>query len=106
MRTPVEDGNNEPDALRAKIVLLENENEHLRIGLSSRILVEQAKGVMIERLDLPAEDVFELLRSAARRSGMKVQTIAVEILKTRTTPDYIEREIQHLKQPPTHQKNL
>lgn len=97
MRAPT-DGD-ELDALRARIVLLETENEHLRIGLSSRILIEQAKGVMIERLDLRAEDVFTLLRSAARRSGMRLQTIAAEILKTRATPDYIEREIQHLKKP-------
>jgi hypothetical protein len=52
---------------------------------------------VIERLDLPAEDVFNLLRSAARRSGARLHTVAAEILKTRTTPDYIEREIQHLR---------
>lgn len=54
-------------ALRARIVELETENEHLRIGLSSRILIEQAKGVMIERLDLPANDIFNLL--APRRGA-------------------------------------
>jgi AmiR/NasT family two-component response regulator len=89
----------ELDELRARIADLETENEHLRIGLSARIVIEQAKGVLIERLDLPAEDVFELLRTAARRSGMTVQTVAAEILKTRVTPDYIERQIQHLKKP-------
>ncbi len=98
MHTAADDGN-ELDALRARLARVEVENEQLRIGLSSRILIEQAKGVMIERLDLPAEDVFNLLRSAARRSGMKVQTIAAEILKTRVTPDYIEHEIQHLRSP-------
>ena len=74
----------------------EAENENLRIALASRIVIEQAKGVLIERLDLPPEAVFELLRSAARRSRRNVHDIASEILKTRVNPDYIEREIRHL----------
>jgi AmiR/NasT family two-component response regulator len=82
--------------LRARIEELEAENENLRIGLASRIILEQAKGVLIERLDLPAEAVFELLRSAARRSRMKIHDLAAEILKSRVTPEYIEREIRHL----------
>jgi hypothetical protein len=60
------------------------------------MVVEQAKGVLIERLDLPAEALFELLRSAACRSRRKVHTIAAEILASRTSPAYIEREIRHL----------
>jgi AmiR/NasT family two-component response regulator len=83
-------------ALRARVEQLEAENEQLRIGLASRIVLEQAKGVLIERLDLPAEAVFELLRAAARRSRMKIHELATEILKSRVTPDYIEREIRHL----------
>jgi hypothetical protein len=30
---------------------------------------------------------------------MNMHTVAAEILQTRTTPEYIEREIQHLKNP-------
>ena len=82
--------------LRAKVAELEELNAQLRHGLASRIVIEQAKGVLIERLDLPAEAVFELLRSAARRGRMKVHVVAGEILKTRVTPEYILREIQHL----------
>jgi AmiR/NasT family two-component response regulator len=84
------------EELRARVETLEVENENLRTALGARIVVEQAKGVLIERLDLPPEAVFELLRAAARRSRVKVADVAAEILKTRVTPDYIEREIRHL----------
>ena len=89
-------GGSQLEALQARVDRLEAQNEHLRVALASRIVVEQAKGVLIERLDLPAEAVFELLRSAARRSRMNLHQVAAEILKTRVTPDYIEREIGHL----------
>jgi AmiR/NasT family two-component response regulator len=79
-----------------RIAALEAENEQLRAALASRIVIEQAKGVLIERLDLPPEDVFNLLRSAARRGRMSIHVVAEEILKSRVTPDHIERQIQHL----------
>jgi AmiR/NasT family two-component response regulator len=82
--------------LRARAADLEKQNEHLRVGLASRIVIEQAKGVLIERLDLPPDEIFELLRAAARRSRTNLHTIAAEILQTRVTPDYIMRQIQHL----------
>jgi hypothetical protein len=84
------------DAPQAEIEALQRENDQLRTALASRIVIEQAKGVLIERLDLPAEDVFELLRAAARRSRRNVHELATEILKTRVTPAYIEREVGHL----------
>jgi hypothetical protein len=86
----------EADLLEARIEQLEAENENLRVALASRIVIEQAKGLLIGRLDLPPEVVFELLRSAARRSRRRIHDLAAEILKTRVTPDYIEREIAQL----------
>jgi AmiR/NasT family two-component response regulator len=81
-------------ALRARVVELEAENGHLRVGLSSRIVIEQAKGVLMARLDLPAEDVFELMRSAARRSRRRLHDLAAEIAISRATPGYISYEIE------------
>ena len=86
----------EIDRLRAENDELRKENEQLRIGLATRIVIEQVKGVLVERIDLPPEDVFELLRMAARRSRRNIHELAEEILKTRVTPAYIQREIGHL----------
>ena len=88
------------DERRAENEALRRENDQLRTALASRIVIEQAKGVLIERLDLPAEDVFKLLRIAARRTRMNIHDVSAEILKTRVTPGYIRREIAHLLAPP------
>lgn len=82
--------------LRQRITDLEVENEQLRTALATRIVVEQAKGVLVERLGLPADEAFTLLRHVARRSRMKIHTVAEDLLNARTTPDYIESEIQQL----------
>jgi AmiR/NasT family two-component response regulator len=86
----------EVDRLRVENELLRTENEQLRVALASRIVIEQAKGVLLERFDLPSEDVFQLLRMAARRSRRNIHELAEEVLKTRVTPDSIQREIDHL----------
>jgi AmiR/NasT family two-component response regulator len=83
-------------ALRARMAEVEKENEQLRRALASRIVIEQAKGVLVERLDLPPDEVFELIRSASRRAGMKLHDLAAEILKSRLTPELIEQQIAHL----------
>src|SRR3954463_10356900 len=72
------------------------ENRYLRVALESRIVIEQAKGVLVERFALPAEAVFELLRSAARRSRRRLRDVAGDIVTTRVTPGYLEREIRQL----------
>jgi AmiR/NasT family two-component response regulator len=86
----------EVNRLQIENDLLRTENQQLRTALASRIVIEQAKGVLVERIDLPPEDVFQLLRMAARRSRRNIHELAAEILKTRVTPDYIQREIGHL----------
>jgi AmiR/NasT family two-component response regulator len=80
-----------------RITELEIEVEQLRTALQSRMIIEQAKGMLIERLDLPEDEIFELIRSAARRSQMKIHELSAEILRSRVTPEYIERQIAHLK---------
>jgi hypothetical protein len=80
--------------LQLRLEELEDENQNLQTALTSRIVIEQAKGVLMERLDLSQQAAFELLRSSARRSRRKLHHVASEILKTRVTPDYIEREIR------------
>jgi AmiR/NasT family two-component response regulator len=70
----------EVDRLRIENELLRTETQQLRTPLASRIVIEQAKGVLVERIDLPPEDVFQLLRMAARRSRCNIHEVGEEIL--------------------------
>jgi len=60
--------------------------QQLQRALNTRIVVEQAKGMLAERFGLTTDDSFELLRHAARSHQQKVQTLAAEIVDTRATP--------------------
>jgi hypothetical protein len=55
----------------------------LRSALTSRILVEQAKGFLREILDLPVEDAFTLLRSYARANGEHLTDVARRLMTDR-----------------------
>jgi hypothetical protein len=78
-----------------RLTHLETENAQLREALASRIVLEQAKGVLAERLDLAPDDAFELMRSAARRARVGLHALAAEVATTRTTPEQINTQIAH-----------
>jgi AmiR/NasT family two-component response regulator len=68
---------------------LDVRNRQLQQALSSRIVIEQAKGVLAERLSILPDEAFELIRSAARRNRLTVRELAHEVVVTRKTPDLI-----------------
>ena len=84
------------EAQLAALAALAEENAQLRFALESRIVIEQAKGVLMERLDLPADVAFELLRGAARTSRAKIHELAAEVVATRVTPAPLQRQIRVL----------
>jgi hypothetical protein len=55
----------------------------LRNALTSRVLVEQAKGFLRETLDVSVEDAFTLLRSYARADGEHLTDIARRLMTDR-----------------------
>ena len=61
----------------------------LQHALESRIVIEQAKGVLAERFALDIEEAFELLRRAARSHRMKIHTLASRVVESRETPPEI-----------------
>jgi len=62
----------------------------LQHALTSRIVVEQAKGMLAERYTLTPEDAYELIRLAARSNGLKVHALADSVLGSpRQTPTLI-----------------
>jgi transcriptional regulator with GAF, ATPase, and Fis domain len=54
--------------------------EQLQSALNSRILIEQAKGVLAERLHLDMAQAFALLRGNARRNNRRLSELAEAIL--------------------------
>jgi transcriptional regulator with GAF, ATPase, and Fis domain len=51
-------------------------NEQLQTALNSRVIIEQAKGKLAERLGLDMEEAFNLLRESARTSNRRLSDLA------------------------------
>jgi AmiR/NasT family two-component response regulator len=73
---------------------LRTENEQLRGALTSRIAIEQAKGVLAERLAIGPEDAFILLRRSARSSRVKLHDLAAAVVASRETPPEIRQVLE------------
>jgi hypothetical protein len=58
----------------------------LQTALETRIVVEQAKGILAERFKLTVDDGFLLLRYAARSSRRNLHDLATEVITTGATP--------------------
>jgi GAF domain-containing protein len=60
-------------------------NEQLNRALNSRIVIEQAKGMLAERLGLNMQQAFATLRSHARNHNLRLADVAEEVI-TGTLP--------------------
>jgi transcriptional regulator with GAF, ATPase, and Fis domain len=58
--------------------------EQLQGALNSRVLIEQAKGVLAERSGLSVDAAFVLIRSHARTTGAPLTAVATDIIARRT----------------------
>jgi len=56
--------------------------EQLQQALDSRVLLEQAKGVLAERLDLDVSEAFHVLRRAARNSNTRLSDYARLVIES------------------------
>ena len=54
--------------------------EQLQRALDSRVLIEQAKGVLSQTEDIDMDAAFTLLRDRARRSGRRLSVVAQETI--------------------------
>ena len=71
---------------RASLPALETENAQLRAALDSRVVIEQAKGILAERFALGLPEAFLLLRSAARANQLKLHAVALAVVASPETP--------------------
>jgi GAF domain-containing protein len=59
-------------------------NEQLQSALSSRVVIEQAKGVLAARLEIQMEEAFELIRKRSRDERRRLVEVSEEVLHART----------------------
>jgi transcriptional regulator with GAF, ATPase, and Fis domain len=52
----------------------------LQTALTSRVQIEQAKGMLAQRTGLPMVQVFELMRDYARHSGHRLSDVAAHVI--------------------------
>ena len=82
----------------ATIALLQNRaiteshelNEQLEQALNSRIAIEQAKGVIAERLSCGVDEAFARLRRFARSSQKRLSEVSREVVEGGLSPEEID----------------
>jgi AmiR/NasT family two-component response regulator len=86
--TPESAGEAEAQAehLRDLVASLREENQQLQEALDSRIVIEQAKGVLAERYGMGVDDAFDLLRRSARNHRLRLHALAAAVVASRETP--------------------
>jgi GAF domain-containing protein len=65
-------------------------NEQLQSALHSRVLIEQAKGVLAERRQVDVGRAFELLRSHARSTNQKLGDVAIAVIEGTLSAEALE----------------
>jgi transcriptional regulator with GAF, ATPase, and Fis domain len=71
--------------------------ENLQRALNTRIVVEQAKGILAERGELPMEETFALLRSYARSHNLKLSELAHSVVYPPHLADAVLAERRKLR---------
>ncbi|GAA2436622.1 GAF and ANTAR domain-containing protein [Streptomyces mauvecolor] len=60
----------------------------LEHALTSRIVIEQAKGILATRMGLPMDTVFDLLRRYTRSRHLRIAEVARDVIEGRPIPDW------------------
>lgn len=66
-------------------------NQQLQQALNSRVIIEQAKGILAERESIPMSQAFELLRSHARRTRRRLADLARGVVEGEDTTAIVRR---------------
>jgi GAF domain-containing protein len=66
-------------------------NEQLQAALHSRVVIEQAKGMLAERRGLEMDVAFDLLRSHARANNRKLSEVAAGVLDGTISAEALDR---------------
>lgn len=73
------------------ILTAERQIDQLGTAVHTRTSIGQAQGVLMERLELNADQAFDFLRRLSSVSNRKLADVAEEIVRTRDVPDLQQR---------------
>src|SRR5213080_3504000 len=97
-KAPAESANSsaEPDeALAALVAKLRAELTGVRTAMRNRAVIEQAKGVLVERLGISPDEGFDHLVRLSQRANIKLIEVAAAIVGT-TAPDPASPDVTEL----------
>ena len=60
--------------------------EHLVAALDSRAVIDQAKGILVERFRMTADQAFQALARVSMDSNRKVRDVAEQFVRTGELP--------------------
>jgi hypothetical protein len=63
----------------------------LQTALDTRVVIEQAKGILAERLGVDVEEAFDVLRAGARSNSVKIHALASDVVRLRQSPPELSR---------------
>jgi hypothetical protein len=66
-------------------------NEQLQTALTSRVIIEQAKGALAQRGDLSMDAAFDRLRRYARDHNLRLSEVARQVVETGLAADVLAR---------------
>ena len=66
-------------------------NEQLNWALNSRIVIEQAKGMIAERAGLNMQEAFSTLRTYARNHNLRLADVALDVIDGTLAPSALDR---------------
>ena len=84
-----QDAEEQVERLRELVATLLVKNQQLQTALESRIVIEQAKGVLAERYRIGVDDAFALLRRSARNHRLRLHALATAVVASYETPHEI-----------------
>ena len=70
---------------------------HLQRALDSRIVIEQAKGILAERFELGVEEAFHVLRRASRSHRVLLRELAATVVGEPETPPEILTTLKRVR---------
>src|SRR5919202_4232712 len=89
----------ETERMRGLLQQLLQRNQQLQAALESRIVIEQAKGILAARLDIPVTEAFLVLRAGSRRNRLRIGDLAQRVVDARGLPPEIEEALTGLPTP-------